>query len=185
MLKELHIQDVPYLGYVEMKVTFLKEFLGADFDVATLVLVVPNIRPNVQSPVLTGINTMEPLYSQCMESEVAGFQPAAHGYRAILKLLQVRHQQQQAGSDGVVRLASKSPVLIPDGQTTVVNGPIHACISAPVQWALVEHPTSPLPGGLCDQNSLIMLPSQSHMKIPVILNNASDQAITIPPQCHC
>lgn len=177
-------QAVPYLGYVEMTVTFPREFLGADFDVATLALVVPDGRSDFQSPVLIGMNTLEPLYSQHMESKVAEFQPAAHGYKAVLKLLQMRHRRHQAGNDGVVRLATKSPVLIPAGHTTVVEGSIHSSTSAPGQWALVEHPASPLPGGLCVKNSLITLPSQSRMKrIPVVLTNDSDHDVTIPPLC--
>ena len=173
-------QAVPYLGYVEIVVTFPSEFLGADFDVATLALVVPDVGAH-QSPVLIGMNTLEPLYSQYMGSEFSNFQPTAHGYKAVLKLLQIRHQQQQAGSGEVMRLASRTPVLIPAGHTTVVEGSIHSSMSSPGQWALVEHPASPLPGGLCVKNSLIMLPSQSHEKIPVILSNESDQDVTVPP----
>uniref|UniRef100_A0A3P8UAF7 Gypsy retrotransposon integrase-like protein 1 n=1 Tax=Amphiprion percula TaxID=161767 RepID=A0A3P8UAF7_AMPPE len=173
-------QAVPYLGYVEMVVTFPSESLGADFDVATLTLVVPDVGAH-QSPVLIGMNTLEPLYSQYVGSEFSNFQPTANGYKAVLKLLRIRHQQQQVGSDGVVRLASKSPVLIPAGHTIVVDGSIHNTMTAPGQWALVEHPASPLPGGLLVKSSLIMLPSQSHKKVPVILSNESDQDVTIPP----
>lgn len=171
---------IPYLGYVEMVVTFPSEFLGVDLDVSTLALVVPDVGAH-QSPVLIGMNTLEPLYNQYMESEYTNFQPTAHGYKAVLKLLQIRHQQQQVGSDGVVRLASKTPICIPAGHTTLIDGSIHTSMLSPGQWALVEHPASPLPGGLCVRNSLVMLPSQSHKKIPVILSNESDQDVTIPP----
>ncbi|TKS67456.1 Retrovirus-related Pol polyprotein from transposon 412 [Collichthys lucidus] len=173
-------QAVPYLGYVEMVVTFPSEFLGVDLDVSTLALVVPDVGA-LQSPVLIGMNTLEPLYKQYTGSEYANFQPTAHGYKAVLKLLQIRHQQQQVGSDGVVRLASKSPIVIPAGHTTLIDGFIHASILSSAQWGLVEHPASPLPGGLCVKNSLVMLPSQSHKKIPVILSNESDQDVIIPP----
>ncbi len=85
----------------------------------------------------------------------------------------------QVGSDGVVRLASKSPILIPAGYTTLIDGFIHTSMLSPGQWAIVEHPASPLPGGLFVKNSL--LPSQSHKKIPVILSNESGQDVTISP----
>ncbi|XP_061895853.1 uncharacterized protein LOC133645081 isoform X1 [Entelurus aequoreus] len=173
-------QVVPYLGYVEMVVTFPREFLGADFDVSTLALVVPDDKAH-QSQVLIGMNTLEPLYNHHLGSDFSNFQPTANGYRAVLQLLQIRHQQQQKGCDGVVRLASKSPVLIPAGRTTVVDGSIPTNMLSPGQWALVEHSASPLPGGLCVKNYLIMLPSHSHKKIPVILSNESDQDVTIPP----
>ncbi|CAL9695417.1 unnamed protein product [Knipowitschia caucasica] len=126
------------------------------------------------------MNTLEPLYSKYMGSECADFQPEAHGFKAVLKLLQIRHQQ-QVGTSGVIRLASKSPILIPAGHTTIVDGSINIGMPNPGQWTLVEHPASQLPGGLCVKNSLVMLPSQSHKKIPVTLTNDSDQDITIPP----
>lgn len=107
---------VPYLGYVEMMVTFPSEFLGANFDISTLALIVPGVGAR-QFPVLIGMDTLEPLYSQNTESEYANFQPTAHGYKTMLNLLQIRHHQQQVDSDGVVRLSSKSPVVIPAGHT--------------------------------------------------------------------
>lgn len=144
-------QAVPYLGYVEMMVTFPCEFLGADFEVTTLALV-PDVRAG-QSPVLIGMNTLEPLYSQYKASEFSSFQPMATGYRAVLKLLQLRYQH-RVGSEGVVRLASKVPVFIPAGHTTVIEGSAHTTMPSFDQWALVEHPTTPLPGGLCVRNCL-------------------------------
>ncbi|XP_061757227.1 uncharacterized protein LOC133553245 [Nerophis ophidion] len=173
-------QAVPYLRYVEMVVTFPREFLGANFDVSTLALVVPDIETH-QSQVVIGMNKLEPLCNQHMGSDFSNFQPTANGYRAVLQLLQIRHQQQQQGYDGVVRLPSKSPVLIPAGRTTVIDGSTSTSMLSHGQWTLVEHPASPLPGGLCVKNYLIMLPSQSHKKIPVILSNESDQDVTIPP----
>ncbi|KAE8277205.1 hypothetical protein D5F01_LYC24951 [Larimichthys crocea] len=83
-------QAVPYLGYVEMVVTFPSEFLGVNFDVSTLALVVPDVAAH-QSPVLIGMNTLEPLYNQHTGSEYANFQPTAHSYKAVLKLLQICH----------------------------------------------------------------------------------------------
>lgn len=37
-------QSVPYLGYVELTITFPKEFVGSDIDVHTLALVIPHLR---------------------------------------------------------------------------------------------------------------------------------------------
>lgn len=54
-------QSVPYLGYVETTVTFSKDFLGDDFQVSTLALVVPDVRPESPSLVLIGMNTLETL----------------------------------------------------------------------------------------------------------------------------
>lgn len=70
------------------------------------------------------MNTLEPLYRQHVESKFTHFQPTAHGYRTVLSLLQTRHRQQQVESDGVVRLSSKVPVIIPAGHTVVMTGSI-------------------------------------------------------------
>lgn len=122
---------IHYLAYVELKVKFLSEFLGINFEVSTLALVVPDVRAH-QSPVLIGMNTVEPLYSQYIESENANFQPTVHGYRTVLNLLQVCHQQQQAVSDGVVRLSHKSPVVIPPGYTLSIDDYIYTSLPSPV-----------------------------------------------------
>lgn len=108
-----------------MTVTFPCVFLGAETDV-TLALVVPDVRPG-QAPVLIGMNTLEPLCGQHTASEFSHFQPMAQGYRAVLKLLQLRYQQ--GCSDSKVRLASKPPVSIPAGHTTVLEGSVYVAMT--------------------------------------------------------
>lgn len=58
-------QVVPYVGYVEVDVKFPKEFLGSGFTVPTLALVVPDVS---FSPLLIGMNTLEPLYEKYVQS---------------------------------------------------------------------------------------------------------------------
>lgn len=77
-------QTVPYLGYVEVAVTFPKDFLGSEFTIPTLALVVPDSSP---ASVLIGMNTLEPLYSQYLQSDCINSPPVSGGYRAVLKLL--------------------------------------------------------------------------------------------------
>uniref|UniRef100_A0A672QH40 ribonuclease H n=1 Tax=Sinocyclocheilus grahami TaxID=75366 RepID=A0A672QH40_SINGR len=174
-------QAVPYLGYVEVNIAFPKEFLGEEIDVPTLALVVPDAHSGGSSPVLIGMNTLEPLYERYVSSDTSGFQPTAQGYCAVLKLLQLKHQQDQVGRTGVVRLLSQTPVLIPAGQTIVLEGSARVDSSFIVQWAVIEHPKSPLPGGLCVQSCLITLPIHAPYKVPVLVMNESEQDAFIPP----
>lgn len=174
-------QEVPYLGYIEITIAFPEEFIGADLNVCTLALVVPDVKPGCESQILIGMNTLEPLYEQHLESEGASYKPSQHGYRAVLKLLQLRHKQIQEARDGVVRLASKLPVEIPAGHTMVLKGSICADPPPAGKCALLEPPATPLPGGLCVKNCLITLPSHTSCHIPVMLTNESDQSITLPP----
>lgn len=85
-------QEVPYLGCIEVTITFPKEFIGADMEVSTLALVVPDVRPGFHAQVLIGMNTLDPLYEQHLKSECANYKPSRHGYGAVLHLLQLRHQ---------------------------------------------------------------------------------------------
>lgn len=174
-------QSVPYVGYIELTITFPKDFLGAEFDVPTLALVVPDARPGGSSPVLVGMNTLEPLYEQHHNSYQPEFQPTAQGYKAVLKILQLKHQQSQMGSAGSVGLLSKTPVLVPAGQTIVLEGSARFDSPAADQWAIIEHPPSPLPGGLCVQSCLVTLPQYPPYKVPVIIKNESQQDAFIPP----
>lgn len=174
-------QEVPYLGYIEMMVTFPEEFVGSKLDVCTLALVVPDVRPVLPSQILIGMNTLEPLYEQCVETKGASHKPTCHGYRAVLKLLQLRHEQFQRASEGVVCLASTTSVQVPAGHTMAMEGSIRADLPPTGKWALIEQPTTPLPGGLCVKSCLLTLPSIPTNKIPVIITNETEQTITLAP----
>ncbi|XP_033182627.1 uncharacterized protein LOC113168680 [Anabas testudineus] len=174
-------QSVPYLGYVETTITFPKDFLGSDFEVQTLALVVPDVHPDSPSPVLIGMNTFQVLYAQYISSEFNTFQPCAHGYQAVLKLLELWYQKSQVGRTGVVQLNNCMLTLVNAGHTAVLEGFAKIDTPSAVTWALIEHPSSPLPGGLCVQSCLITLPCHSPYKIPVIIKNDSEQDALIPP----
>lgn len=83
-------QPVRYLNYLEMTVTFPKEFMGVSIDVNTLALVVPNIRTTSQSLVLIGTNTLDVLFDIFSETGMTYYQPMPPSYRAILKILKLR-----------------------------------------------------------------------------------------------
>lgn len=49
-------------------------------------------------------------------------------------------------------------------------------------WVVVDHPThSSLPGGLCVRSCLVTLPSIAPHKIPVVVTNEKERAITFSP----
>lgn len=151
-------QAVPYIGYIETTIMFPQDFLGTAFEVPTLAPIVPDVRPGSQSSVLIGMITLEALYTQ-YDNDNSTFLPTLFGYHAVLKVLQVRHQQNQERN---IRLASKTPVLIPDGQTIVVDGTAELPAPSRGQCALIEHSPVPLPGGLCVANCLITLEATIH-----------------------
>lgn len=172
-------QCVPYLGYVEVAMTFPKDFLGSDFPVQTLALVVPDVRPDFPTSVLIGMNTLEILYEQFSSSNCSSFQPTSYGYRAVLQTLQVTCQQNCNDHLGVVTTLSKSPVLISAGCTVVVEGSAKL-LSPASQCVVIQHPGSGLPGGLCVSNCLVALKAGTHTQVPVVVSNGTEQDIYIP-----
>lgn len=87
-----NVQAVPYMGYVELDVMFPAEFLGHKVNVSTLALVIPDLRSS-QPSILIGTNTLDVVYGKCSATIDSGIHPARHGYRAVLKILELRHEQ--------------------------------------------------------------------------------------------
>lgn len=174
-------QSVPYLGYVETTVAFPEDFLGSKFVIQTLALVVPDIRPGFPTSVLIGMNTLEALYKQFSSSDSSTFQPSGHGYKVVLQTLQLTHKTNSGDHIGLVTLCSKTPVLIPASRTVVVEGSAKVSALTTCQSAIIQHPDSGLPGGLCVSSCLVDLPSHSPHKVPVVMTNESEQDIFIPP----
>ena len=101
-------QDVPYLGYIEVNVTFPKSALGVEIEVPTLALIVPDMH-STSSSVLIGTNTLDILYDLYSSAVPQDCQSLPYGYKAVLKTLEMRHRQQVDCSLAVVRLSSKDP----------------------------------------------------------------------------
>lgn len=177
-------QTVPYLGYIELAVTFPKEFVGTPVEVTTLALVIPDIKVTTEPLVLIGTNTLDVLYYIYSKAGMT-HQPIKHGYRAVLKILEVRHQQtNNTVPRGAVRLQGKSTQVVPAGETVVLEG------IAPVDGlqneksVVIEHPSSPsLPGGLLVKASLVDFPQRQPYKLPVVICNESNHDIVIPAKC--
>lgn len=126
------------------------------------------------------MNTLEILYGKFQQSDHSSFHPQFSGYQAVLKTLQVTHQQSCSDHLGVVTLHSKSPVLIPAGHQVVLEGSVKVPVPTN-QHAVVQHPDSGLPDGLCVSSCLITLPTRSPHLIPVIVRNESEQDTLLPP----
>ena len=151
-------QSIPYLGYVEMTVRFPNDFVGTDIDIPTLALVVPDIHLEAPSPVLIGTNTLDVLYDHYFGKTT--HQPSQYGYRAVLKTLELRQQQNRDGSIGVVRMLSKTPTIIPACCSVILEGSAKVHSPSPDRLVIIEHPTqSYLPGGLSVKSCLTTLPS--------------------------
>lgn len=175
-------QDVPYLGYVEVNITFPRSSLGLDFEVPTLALIVPDMQSTL-STVLIGTNTLDTLYELYTSAALQNSQSLPYGYRALLQTLELRQKQEVDSSIGVVRLSGKYPETLGPGQTKVLEGSVSCKIPNVGKWVVIESSkTSSLPGGLIVTNGLASLPPKLPHCVLVILKNESDHDITISPK---
>lgn len=172
-------QSVPYLGYVKVTITFPKQFLGDEYEVPTLALVVPDSGTSGYK-ILVGTNTLDVAYGMCREKSPASHHPVPNGYRTVLKVLQLRQEQSHDSNIGLVRMQGRDRKLIPAGGTVVLEGVASVKEFHTERSAIMEYPSSSsLPGGLLVKPCLVDLPG----RLPVVVSNESEHNIIIPAKC--
>lgn len=93
-------QLVPYLGYIEMTITFSKDFIGTPVDVNTLALVVPDTS---QSLMLIGTNTLDVLFDLYSETDLTNRQPLPHDYKVVFKVIELKRKQ-ASNHQGIMKM---------------------------------------------------------------------------------
>lgn len=177
-------QPVPYLGYVEVDLKFPKALLESEPEISTLALIVPDLPSNSGVPLLIGTNTLDPLYDQCCDESSFPQNPSCHGYRHVLRTLQLRKKQATSGKLGFVKLRGKEQEILPAKQKVVLEG--YMCVNSAntEKYGLLEQPSiSTLPGGVFVDCCLISLPEHGSNKLPVILRNETEHDIILPTNC--
>ncbi len=174
-------QSVPYLGYVELTLTFPKEFLGVKAEVTTLALVVPDVMHVPQ--VLVGTNSLDALYANHAQENKGHLNPAFNGYRAVLKILNVRHKQMNTEVLGCVRLEGATPKVVSAGSVAVLDGVVHLSGCPTDNLTTLEQPAmSSMPGGLLLASGLYTLPAKRSFSLPVLVRNDTQNDIAVPPK---
>lgn len=170
---------MPYLGYVELDLTFPEEFLGEETVVPTLALVVPDLDSVPQ--ILIGTNFV--LYSDYIKRHDCHPQSFLPGYIVVLKILEVRQRQASAGALGLIKVQNHTPEVVPAGSTVVVEGQVHVNSNHQEKWAVIEAASvSSLPGGLLVASSLCSLPVKRPSSTSILLKNETQHDIIIPPR---
>lgn len=173
-------KPVPYLGYVAVAVTFPKQFLGVEYEVPTLALVVPDSGTSGYQ-VLIGTNTLDVVYDMYTAANPASYHPVPNGYRMVLKVLQLRQEQSHDSNMGLVKMQGRDRKVIPAGATVVLEGVVSVKEFHTERSALMEYPSlSSMPGGLLVKPLLIDLPSRQPGRLPVVVSNESEHDIIIP-----
>lgn len=103
-------EAVPYLGYIELNLTFPNEFLSKETEVCTLVLVVPDV--NNVPQILISTNSLDVLYSSYVDRNGCRPQSSLPGYRVVLKILEVRQRQASTEAFGWVKVQGNAPEVV-------------------------------------------------------------------------
>lgn len=181
MVEGANGQSVPYLGYVELTLTFPTEFLGVETEVTTLALVVPDLMH--VSQVLVGTNSLDALYANHAQEGAGNLKPAFNGYRAVLKILDVRHKQMSTEVLGCVTLEGTTPKVVSAGSVAVLDGVVHLSRCSPESLTTLGQPhMSSMPGGLLVASGLYTLPAKRSFNLPVVVRNDSQNDIAVPPK---
>uniref|UniRef100_A0A3B3I0W1 Gypsy retrotransposon integrase-like protein 1 n=1 Tax=Oryzias latipes TaxID=8090 RepID=A0A3B3I0W1_ORYLA len=171
-------QAVPYLGYIELNLTFPPDLFGSAINVYSLALVVPDHNQSPQQ-ILVGTNTLDVAYSKHVKKEDKS-QSTAPGYVAVYKILQHRFNHSKEAQTASVTLMSGQPHIIQAGQTTVLDGHLVKGLQGE-KTVLLEHPQSgSLPGGLIVKSCLVNLPQHRPCHLPVVVSNESSHTIQLP-----
>ena len=174
-------QAVPYVGYVEAKVVFPKEFLGSTVEVSTLALVIPDARGSIQPKVLIGTNTLDLAYEKHLEDNDSSCKSVPFGYKAVIRTIEYRRKQRVNSNIGVVRLPSASATVVPARHNLVLEGIVSVNGQVTDKWAVMEAPLhTSVPGGLLVSSCLLNLPKHPFQKVPIVLKNETEHDITIP-----
>lgn len=177
-------QPVPYLGYIEVDLKFPKAFLESEPEIATLALIVPDLRLNNGVPLLVGTNTLDPLYDQCCDEFSLSHNSSCYCYRQVLRTLKLRRKQATSGKLGFVKLRGREKEILPAKQKVLLEGCMWVNSVNTEKYAILEQPSrTTLPGGVFVDCCLISLPDQGSNKVPVLLRNETEHDIILPTNC--
>lgn len=174
-------QNVPYLGYVEVNISFPDAVTGSEVELTVLALIVPECNFNSKTPLLVGTNALLRLYQHVVEHEGHKFLKRSDHYALLLQ-----HVGSCCRSESKicpVKLHGKSPISIPPKQRVQVVGDVRVGKANPNTSFLLEPlESTPLPGGLMLECALLNISCKAASKIPVVIQNMTDHSVTLQPK---
>lgn len=176
-------QHVPYLGYIQVAITFPCTVTGAEEELASLVLVVPDCHFNSKVPLLIGTNVLDRLYQQGMERKGGKFFQKLGASSDYALLFQHVAQNYESGRKSFqVRALGKGHITLPAKQKTCIPGQVRMKGISNTTFVLEQPESFPLPGGLLLECAVVSAPCRARSKIPVILKNITDRDIILCPK---
>lgn len=176
-------QDVPYDGYIRLRVKLPKEVAGVGKEVCTMALVCPNTSLSSEIPVVLGTNTFSALAENNLRKGQTSFllnmpvrTEVAHIYQSIVP--------NSDGWLGSVRLMGSKPVTISAGTVMEIQGVtrkvnVPPTVDTVVLQESLNHSTI-LGEKLAVQNCLVS--AAGLPKVKVFIQNMSNENVTIKPK---
>ena len=177
-------QNVPYLGYVEVNISFPQTITGKKADLMALVLVVPEHHLNSKIPLLIGTNVLDQLYQHGMEQDGLTSLFRAHSDGSYAQLFQhIAQAHETTKRPHTVKLQGHKALTIPAQRKLYTTGLVRVGKTARhTDFVLEPHEHCPLPGGVILECALVNIPCESSCKVPIVLSNTTDHDITLHQQ---
>ena len=173
-------QNVPYDGYICVKMKFPESTVGTDQEIDTYALVCPDSDFTIRVPVIVGTNTFRGLERLCKEKWGPNFitklplrSEVAYAYSDLV--------EDPEGKVGGVKFTT-GPVKVPSGGTRELRGICRSKTPLTRDTLLLqEDPICSLPNGLRILNALVPVSSHS-TRIKVAVQNTTDKDIMVLPR---
>ena len=179
-------QEVPFLGYVTIHVSFPENDVGIRGTLTTLALVVPNNSYNQRVPVIIGTNLVKQCRNACQQIAGQNFLQTAKvssAWKRVYQFVQSqdRFLQRQDSFGAKVKSTSRHPTTIASHETKILMGLANSCPGSLTQ-AVVETSTgSDQVAGIVVTPGLVTVgPHKSSCRVPVEITNNTDHTVVIP-----
>lgn len=178
-------QDVPFLGYISVNISFPENEAGVSEEIPTLALIVPNTAYNQRVPAVIGTNLLRHYASKydCM-NKTERSQTASSAWHRIFQA-NVMHEKfvQRASGQPKIKSTLHHPLTIGAHESIVVFGLCHTTPGFRCKAMVESTVVSRLPPEVAVTPSLVCLaPGKSTCKVPVEITNNSGLPVTLPPK---
>ena len=181
-------QAIPYLGYIEIDISFPKEVSGQVESHSVLALIVPDTEYNRRVPLIIGTNLIKLCRDKCKNKCGVRFlqkMDIPTPWRLAYRYLTVQSQSHACSIDFEsvpIKSEKHHAVTVKPNETVVVDGYIRMAHDTKIDSAIIEPcQSSHISSSLMVTPAVVKVGSLGGIgKVPVRIHNVSAKMITIP-----
>ena len=182
-------QKMPYLGYIEARLTLPELVAPSRSTQDHLFLVVPDTNYHARTPLLIGTNILKPNFSTCKEKHGADFleTKVIQSFPAWEQAFKCMHIASYAAPDCFLgSVKTTKPTVIPANSRVVVSGFCRVQQRIPVLGMVDTSEYSSMPNGLMVLRSaqVINAEAETSARVHVAVRNLTKSNITIPAKAE-